>query len=583
MPTTRLGITVYSVQTVRENHAYGSILAQAPLDFGAAAALLDISVPPSIPKNATVTSAKIWVAQYGAWAGTNILTVLRHLAAFTYKVTWDNRPAATTTDSRSKTNSPAGTWWSFDVTGDLQAIIAGTRKDYGWRLSTDSTVQQKIRTHRAATLRPYLELTYQVPSKVPTSLAPQGGAVSVEAPVLTFTCGDDTTAVQVQVDPFSDGVAPEFDSGEVAATAGVLDLADTAYAGLADGDATTWRARAKSASGWGAWSAWVSFSREDLETAALTSPIATPADGTPPFEWTFTGTQTAWQATLLSDDGKILDDSGLVSGADTAWTPSKGLKATGDSGIARVRLYDDVLRIATSGVPIYAEDTVDFTVTFDGTVDPLDTLVAATVANVPGVVLTGTRAVGVPDEVAIFRDGIQVARMPGTDAFTGTDFAYTDYSAPLGVEVTYRVAPIENSAVASGGPTDTAMASSAGVWLINPATGVMAVLWDRDEGSWDAADLATVHQPIAEDAPPVRRRLRRGVLAGTMSGRIVDGLGFDAEDTLAALEEFAEADAGTLYRLIAGSLNAEVIAGDFLVTPTPVNGVDRGQFTFWAS
>ncbi len=587
MTTTRLNVGVTSVQSAKPDYRYGSEMQQVPIKASAATPLLNIAGLATIPKNAVITSAKVWINQYdGPWSGSNTLTLMRHLSAYTWQVTWNTRPAATTSASQTKSGSAAGTWWSIDITPDVQAIVSGTRKNYGWRLATSSATLHKMRTHRAAASQPYMEVVYQVPSKVPSNLAPQGGAVSIADPVLTFTTGDDTVAIQVQVDPDSDAVSPAFDSGEVAATAGVLDLADTAYAGLADGDTTAWRARAKSASGWSAWSQWVEFSRADLETAALTSPTTTPSDGTPPFEWTFTGTQTAWEADLLDAAGKRLDGSGLVSGADTAWTPTKGLTATGQSGTARIRLYDDVTRVATPGHPNYAEDTVDFTVDFDATVDPLDTLVASQTRSLPAVYLTGTRADGVPDEVAVFRDGVQVARMPGTDAFDGTDFAWTDWTAPMNREYTYRVAPIVNNAVAAGGPTVDVTPVCDGLWLVDPDSDTAAPLWGLDEGTWGAEDIATVHQPIGEDVSPVRRRLRRGVLTGTISGSVLDALTFPADDTLEAFETFSEADAGTVYQLIGGHLNRSVIVGDILVTPTPVTDavktVARVQFNFWS-
>lgn len=587
MTTTRIGIGVTSVQAAKPSYAYGSTLQQVPIKSGEALALLRAAIPASIPKNAVVTSAKVWANQYdGGWSGSNTLTLLRHLAAYTYRVTWNTKPAATTSNSQSKTASAAGTWWSIDVTDNVQDFIAGSKTNYGWRLATDSTVLHKMRTHRATASQPYLEIVYELPSKVPTDLAPQGGAVAIAAPVLTFTCGDDTIAINVQVDPAADA-GTAFDSDQVDATAGVLDLSQATpggtYAGLADGDTTFWRARALSASGWSGWSQWAEFSREDLETATLTSPSSTPADGTPPFEWTFSGTQTAWQADFLDSSGKVLDSSGLVSGDDTNWTPTKGLRVSGLSGVARIRLYDDVNRIATSGQVTYAEDSVALTVAFDGTVDPMDTLAVDVTANRPGLNLTGTLSSGAPDEVVIFRDDVQIARLPGVDVFTGTAFAYIDWAAPIGASSTYRVAPVVGGRVAAGGPTASGTAHCVGIWLIEPASGLMAFLVDRDDGTWDATDVATVHMPIADGAPPVRRRLRRGVLTGAISGRVVDTVFFDAEDTLNALEVFANNDAGATYLLIAGSLNAEVIVGDILLSPTPVNGADKAQFNFWGA
>lgn len=584
-----LGIGMTSVQAAKPTYAYGSKIAQVPIKSGDALALLRATIPSSIPKNAVVSSAKIWVNQFeGPWTGSVTLTVLRHLAKYDYKVTWANKPDATTTDSQTRSNAADDSWWSINVTPDVQGFISGTLTNWGWRLVTNSSTLRHIRSQEAAGSQPYLEIIYTVPSKVPFNLSPQGGAVSVAKPVVTFTTGDDTTAINVQIDQAADAVSPDFDSGEFPATAGVMNLAlptpGGTYPGLADGATTYWRARAKSGSGWSGWSPWVSFSRANLPSGSLIAPTTTPADGSPPFLWSFAGTQDAWQATLSDDSGKVISDSGVVSGADTGWTPPRGLMANGAHGIARVRMWDDVLRVATPGAPTYTEVSVDFTVTLSGAITPMSTLVATQVPMSPGIVLSGTRTTGgIPDEVIVFRDGVQIARFPGTDIFTSsTAFTWTDWSAPIGVESTYRLAPVVGGSVASGGPTDEATPECQGIWLIDPSTGTKAVLWDRDEGSWDRPDVATVHVPVSAGASIVRRRLRRGILAGSISGRVLDVVGIDAADTLAALEEFAENDAGVEYQLITGAMNERVIVGDIVVAPTPVTGAQKAQFNFWS-
>jgi hypothetical protein len=589
LSTYRVLLTAISVQSAKASYHYGP-LAKDPVDSGAAYILLRAGV--SLPKTAVVTAAKIWINQAEAFAGSNTLSIRRNYTAIPKSVTWNTKPAVTdVTHTQAKSGIAYGEWWDVDVTSDVQGFIAGTKVNYGWRLFPSSGTVMKLLGSAATVRQPYLEITYIIPPKVPTNLSPAGGSVATGFPVLTFTVGSDTLSIQAQVDPAADSVTPDFDSGEYPATAGVLDLAATdmpggLYAGLADGSTTYWRARSKNSYGWSGWSAWVSFSRNDLDAVTLLSPTDPDADGTPPFLWSFAGTQTAWQATLMDADGKVLDDSGAQAGTDTGWTPTKGLAANGDQGTARVRVWDDVTRIATPGVAAYSEVTLDFTVAFDGAVDPMDTLSAAQAPNAPGVVLTGTRAAGIPDEVAVFRDGVQVARFPGTDIFTtATDFSWTDWTAPLNAAATYRLAPVVSGAVASGGPTATITPVAKGLWLVNPETGQIVTLWGVDDGSWSADDVATVHAPVADGASIVRRRLRRGVLSGSISGVVVDAAGVDAADTLAAIEAFDLADADTAYRLVAGHLNIEVIAGDFLVAPTPNSGsevVAKAQFNFWS-
>lgn len=587
MSTYRVLLTAVSVQSAKPSYHYGA-LSRIPVKVSAAHMLL--RGPVSLPKNAVITAAAVHVNQddtstEGSWG----LTVRRNFTAWPSNVTWGTKPAVTdTTHALAKTNPPFGTWWVIDVTSDVQGFVSGTKANYGWRLASTSSTQHFMRGHNATVRQPYLEITYVIPPKVPTGLSPQGGAVTVDKPVLTFAVDSGTLGVQVQVDAAADSVSPAFDSGEITATAGVVDLADTAYTGLADGSSTYWRARTKNSYGWSAWSAWADFSRDDLDAVTITDPTATPADGSPPFVWSFAGTQTAWQATLLNSSGVVLDDSGVVAGMDTDWTPARGLTENGDTGTARVRVWDDVTRIATSGQPAYSEASVDFTVTFDGTVDPMDTLVASQVAGSPGVTLAGTRAAGIPDEVVVFRDGVQVDRFPGTDAFTSsTAFSWTDWSAPLGAAATYRLAPVVNGAVASGGPTATITPTGQGLWLVDPDTDTVATLWGTDEGSWNADDVATVHVPVADDAPIVRRRLRRGTMVGSISGTVASAAGVDAADVLAALAAFKLNDAGHVYRLIAGHLNLQVIVGDIVVAPTPISGsangtVAKAQFNFWS-
>lgn len=584
--TYKVMLAAVSVQQAKPSYHYGR-LPRIPIKDSAANMLIRAAV--SLPKNAVITSAKIWLNQHDAISGSLTLTARRNATAWPKGVTWNTRPGLTDSSHTLAKSSPsAGTWWGIDVTADVQGFVSGTKANYGWRITSSSSTLHKWKGSTADVRQPYLQVTYIIPAKVPSGLSPAGGAVATDKPVLTFAVGSDTLSVQVQVDAAADSVSPDFDSGEISATAGVVDLGATSYTGLADGSSTYWRARAKNAYGWSAWSSWVQFSRNDPDTVTLTDPTATPADGSPPFVWTFGGTQTAWQATLLDADGKVLDDSGVQAGTDTDWTPTRGLVANGAQGTARVRVWDDVTRIATPGVPAYSEDTVDFTVAFDGTVAPMDTLSATQTAGSPGITFTGTRAAGIPDEVAVFRNGVQVDRFPGTDIFTSsTDFEWTDWSAPLNKEAVYRLAPVVNGAVASGGPTETLTPTGLGLWLVDPATGAVAVLWGTDEGSWDAADVATVHNIVGSGGGFVRRRLRRGVIAGSVSGTVVDARGVDAADTLAALEDvFPTNDAGNVYRLIAGHLNLPVIAGDFLVAPTPMSDasdtVAKAQFNFWS-
>jgi hypothetical protein len=581
-----------SVQAAKPSKSFGT-LADVPIKNGTAEVLTRAKVPDEIPAGSVITSALFMVAQNDDWAGAVTIGLHRNETSWLATETWNGRPAAvaTATGTDAHTGSHTWDWWAVDVTDDIQAWLDKTiRYNWGWVLRTNSATLHKLRGKKATSRQPHLVIEYVPPAKVPANLSPQGGAVSVAKPVLTFSTSDGTESIQVQIDAAADAVTPDFDSGEVAATGGKLNLAATAYAGLADGSTTYWRARAKSAAGWSAWSSWVSFSRDDLGSVALTAPTATPGDTTPPFAWTFTGgTQQSWQADILDPAGKILRSSGRQAGTADDWTatPLEG-DYFGKTLTARIRVWDDVVRIATPGAATYVEDTVDYVATFTGTVDPMDDLTATQPVKVsPGVLLTGSRAAGIPDEVAVFHDGVLVARLDGADCFTSsTDFEFTDWWCRMGREVTITLVPVVNGEFADDPPEATITPRCSGLWLVDPATGTAVVLWGVEEGDVAKADLSAEHQTT--DGRVIRRRLSNGVKTGSERGDIFDAQGQAADDTIAALEEFETNDAGTVYRLIDGQLNTAVIAGNFLRDTTILENLDNevfsvGSFSWWES
>lgn len=598
MATLKQFVTFISVQAAKPSYSYKNP-PYPPLQNGASRVLVRAATP-SLPKGSVITSATLRVNQAGAYSGSKTMSVRRNYASWTNLATWSNMPAlGGTVSSDSHTDSPANQWWEFDVTAAVQGFIAGTMNNWGWALYTTSATRINVNGSTSPAEKPHLLIEYEPPAKTPTDLSPQGGSVSVADPVLTFNTEGGTTAIQVQIDPAEDSVSPDFDSGTVAATAGVLDLADTAYAGLSDGSTTSWRARQQTAAGWSPWSPWVSFSRDDLDTVTLTAPASTVADPSPPFAWTFGGTQSAWQADIIlpsSDTERPIVSSGRISGTDTAWTPPDFIRELTGYGInpavsglelrARIRVWDDTVRIATSGAPAYSEDIVDYTVAFDGDVDPVDSLSAATAYPSPGVVLSGTRTLeGIPDEVAVLHDGVMVARLLGGDVFTSsTEFEFTDWWLEMGRETVVSVVAIVNSEFAADSPTVSVTPRCSGLWLADPATDEAIALWGIDGGEWGQGDIASEHRVVSGRV--VRRRLAAGRRSGSLTGDIIDVTGSDADDTLSAFETFRANDAGTEYRLIAGKLNLGVIAGNFRWQPTPSENQGNevrsvGAFDWW--
>lgn len=600
MSTIKVAASFISVQSIKPSQAFGT-LASVPIKSGAKEILIRAGRT-TLPRGAIITSAELHIAQADTATGSNTLSARLNLDSWDSTVTWNTRPSVRSTASGSdtKTGATPGSVWVIDVTQDVQDMYSGVlQHNLGWTLRTNnSTTAHYLRGRKATVTQPFLLLEYETVPSPPVDLSPQGGAVSVAKPIVTFQTTDNMIALQVQIDAAADAGSPDFDSGEVASTGGKLDLSATAYAGLSDGSTTYWRARAKGPGGWSRWSSWVSFSRNDLDAVTLTTPGATTADTSPPFAWTFGGTQKAWQADLLDmstviaftgGERKVLRSSGLRSGTDDDWTPEP-LKGNyfGTTLRARIRIFDDVTRIATPGVHTYSEDYVDFVASFSGSVDPVDTLVASQAGiNSPGIVLSGTRAAGTPDEVAVFHDDEMVARLDGGDVFTSsTAFSFTDWWGRIGRSTVIKVVAIVNGDFADDSPTATITPKGRGIWLVDPATDVAAVLWDMEAGDVDGSDVASEHRTVKGEF--VRRRLANAARSGSHSGRVLDVDDLDADDILDAIDTFRTNDAGTVYRLIRGRENLSVIAGNVLATPTSSDGrhgkaIALGRFDWWES
>jgi len=319
----------------RPSTAFGQ-QAKAPVENAEAWILTRAALSPEIPATAVVSNGLLTFKQSGSLTGSVSVTVQPNLTRFTTRSTWNTRPSATSTAvTVTKTSPPTGTLWTFDVTSHLQDFVDGDLDNYGWRVSTSLGTRFYLLGAVAASGKPSLTFTYEFVPPAPDTLKPDGAAVSIAKPILGWEVVSGTTAAQVQIDPAANGTTPAFDSGEVPVLSSSLALSATAYAGLADGATTSWRVRVRTTGGLSAWSEWATFSRVGKGTVTITNPGATSGDGTPPLQATFTGatTMTQWRADLRNDAGVTLSDSGWRDDAEIEWTPPKGLRTSGQSGM----------------------------------------------------------------------------------------------------------------------------------------------------------------------------------------------------------------------------------------------------------
>lgn len=587
--TRTLPLAAFTIKEAKPTTVFGQI-AKPKLSAASSASqalLLKASMPSDIPPDAIVSSAEIRVTPRETLTGSTTLTVKRNTSVLKSQVRWNNAPtfSGTASATLTRTGSAADVVWPLTVTDDVQDFVAGTLTNWGWRLTTDATTARAFYGATSAASHPVLVVTYALPGEPPTDLMPTGGAVSVAKPVLTFTTPPGTVAVQVRIDPASNpGTA--WVSAEIPATSGVVRLATTTYPGLANGATTAWQARyQRTDTGWSDYSDWFTFSRVDQPTLTITSPTTTPGDGTPPFSWTFTG-QTAWRARLLSASGAVLSDSKEQSGTDTTWQPTKGLTTDGQTGTAEVSTRDAVVRVATSGAPTWVTTTKTITFTPDNALTAFNSLTATQTDTSPIVTLTAVRSAGVSDEVVVYRTSgsrpqEQIARVAGVDTFTGTTFTWQDATAPPNLVSVYKVVPVTGTSVGKNGPTATITVRCDGLWLIDPDDLAAAVLYGEDEGDWTVEEIAVDHQPAAGEV--VRRRLFRPPPRGTATGDIVDGPYQTADETMAVLDAFAEAEPSHVYRFVAGHENIAVKIANVTHRPTPLSGPrDRHAVGGWS-
>lgn len=572
MTTVTIPLTAVSVQSPKATTRYGAV-AVAPLSAsGPAAQLLVRAALNGIPSNAVVSSALLQLWQHKGGTGSVALTAQANTAAFSTRTTYSTKPATSATNQATQTlTAPAaGAQWSLDVTAMAQSWVSGTLANNGVTISTTSTTAGSVKGQAAASLKPQLVVTYNVPAEPPTGLHPTGGAVSVAKPTLTFQAPSDTLSVQVQVDPAANATTPAFDSGELAASAGLVSLATTAYAGLADGASTQWRARVKNALGWSAWSGWVSFSRAAWKALTIVSPAATSEDPSPVIQATYAGTTTSWLALTRDASGKTVETSNWTPGATISFGTTKSV---GSSGTAVVRVRDDVTRVATPGDPDYLEASLAFTVAPSGTPAAFTSITAVQQQGArPWVSLIGSRA-QVPDEVAVYRNGVLIARVSGATAFVGGTFSFTDYTMPMNTEATYSVRAVVNGSFSNAVQAYITPRCS-GIWLVDPDTGLDAVLWGDDDQDQQQPELAVEHVP-ANGGAVVRRRLSRFPRQGSISGLLADVDEELAADSEAVLRAWVEQDAGHVYRLVLGNQNDPVILGNVVFSETALNGDER--------
>lgn len=573
-------------------------------DSGEAESFVFLKSP--VPRNSTVTSAKLRFRNAAAITGSVTVSAQRVGASWkARRLTWNNKPGVVGSAASVTVVNPAvADVFEIDVTSQVQTIANGAA-NYGWKITTTFTTLVRLYSLNAAQYKPVLVVEWTDQPEKPGMLSPYGGlAVATNKPWLTFSFsdpgGDDALdAVNVQIDAgnnFTSGI--DFDSGWVTTTDPELDLATTAYAGLADLATTYWRVRVRDeAGGISDWSDVASFSRDDKGTLTMTSPAASPSnfveEFTPPIAWTFTGeTQKFYQVRIAraANPNTWIYDSGKVKSTATSHTlPFRwhGRRVLRDDTnyIANIRVWDAKDRIATVGIPVYSAVTRTFLMNYDATVDPVTSFTATQPTEAPWVRLQFDRAT-MPDEWVIIRDG-EVIEKIDTAAdllFSGTTYRWTDYTARPLVSHTYKVKPVVNHKTASSNPTASITPTCPGIWLIDPdRTSLSVNLAGTDGMNVTYGEDGAVLTPVGAESVTRIVSGMRG-MEGTMAG-VIYTTAVQTWDVHKANLLALKATPSQVYRLAFGDENIPVVIGNVNVGPhpgtLPAHVKLQASFAFW--
>lgn len=550
-----------------------------------------LSMPINLPAGTVVMSAKLQIPVHDRWvAQTATLKAVADPWSVS-SLTWNNKPAVLTVGSGISaavtTGAVAdGSWVEIDVTAMVQQIVNG-RPNYGFRLesSQSGSPSALIRGFESGYESWTLDLVTSEAPFVATAVAPQG-VISLSKWVAQVDEVDALAAIRVQVDAAADSVSPDFDSGAVATTEPVLDLAATAYAGLADGASTYWRAQVTTLDGESSgWSDWVQVTRHVKATMTLSSPSGTDLwDASPSIDASLTpagSSTTRWQVIVLdgNDPTDVRYDSGSkLTGATldhNIWADWKNPPFPKDGPYRIiVRAWDRSDRVSSIGDPTYIETVRDVTLSVKAGQTPPTTLTATPAAGdgYPEVVLSWTRAAD-PDRFDVLRDGVRIAEVDVDDARVSPGvWEWSDDGAPAWQEATYTVRAVTNSEQSADSPAAVVTVEVTGVWLRSTFGDVMLAADDIDNFA-QTDKRTTIELPYrAEDVDIITAV--SGV-SGTYKGFLSSYDG-DVDAARVILEQIRRHPDQSV-RLVAATLNADVYLRGLSVTPSSDIIPDRNR------
>jgi hypothetical protein len=539
----------------------------------------------------------------GTWLAQNVS--VQALASWIPKATWSNQPSVTgAAVTTSLMDLDDGDLAELDVTALVQAIVTG-QANYGWRITTSSSAVNTVYGFDSGRESWSLEIEYVDEPTAPAQLAPQG-LMSIAKWQIQIDDQDDLAQIKVQVSATADP-GSTWDSGWVAVTAPVLDLATTSYPGLADAATTYWRAAVKTVDGSVSdWSEWVEVSRAVKPTLVVDTPSlgtgtsVTVTTSTPDVAAHLVGpagtASTRWRVRVLSvaapgsgfgsvpRPSKVLWDSGTaIQGATlSVQVPRRSdgmlgkaiLEEDGDY-VLEVSVLDRPDRVSSYGDPAWTKTLIPFTVDSDNSQAVPEALVVSQPSpGSPDVLLHWTRAGSAPDEFVIERDGKILpwtADAAGEAMVDANTWEWIDVTAAPAREHVYRVRAVTGNSqsawsVAYPSIDDPPFVlTTTGVWLRSWAGSVK--LGGKGVDQIQHTDKRTTYQ-LPYNSEDVDIIGAVSGYSGTFSGTVYDepdqGL-FDALEVLEAIRQHPERS----VQLVWGTQSVPVFLRGLSYAPSP--------------
>lgn len=544
------------------------------------------------PRGSSIISATLRVFARGASTGSRTLTVKRVAASFKFgSTTWNNKPAVTGSGVTASVGTLAdGDPIDFDVTA--QATTMQGSNNWGWRLESNAATAHSVYSFEAGNdYTPVLIVTWSDKPDAPTLLRPSG-TISIAKWVAQFDYSDlagstELAAVQVRIDASANPASLDYDSGEVPWSVPEVDLSRTdlpggTYGGLSDAATTQWQARVQDSAGlWSDYSDWVTVTRDNQGTPAITYPSSgtpTVTEPTPTITATLTGetlkkyrvwvTSTTNRNRVYYDSGEVSQAGGSISHTIPETYKGNRVLEAGSYSLG-VRMWDTKARVASPGDVPYVEVWRDFTMADGSPTGGAPTSVVATlVSPTPAVDITWSRAT-TPDSWVVLRDDVVVASDldPADTLVSGTAYTWRDWAAKPYASHVYKVKAVVTGVQSAAGTASAVTPVPKGVWVIDPVRNLTFVCRGTGVDNWAMTDQAAIYRPLGS-ASGIRVTTALYGLEGSFTGELSPYTG----RTLASLESTLwsiKSQPSATLRLVTADSSFPIILGDLSCSPSP--------------